>query len=113
MTARDTIAAAMNTTALVNVTPRYRQSLKPFDGFVKFNQLLPASNRFGYMTSWQVWLAIPQDMTAAETWVEAHLTALTDAFNAVCLVSSVTPADLVLGDQAVNGLIFEGTRPAE
>lgn len=113
MTARDDIAAAMNATGLVDVTAYYRQSLKPFDGFVKFQQLLPTSNRFGYMTTWQVWLALPQDMRAAETWVETHLNALVDAFNTECVPSSVTPAELVLGANSVNGLIIEGARAAE
>lgn len=111
--AREAIAAAMNATGLVKVSPTYRQSVKAGDGLVRFSSLGPTSNRFGHMVTWQVWLALPQDVKAAETWLETHLTALVAAFEIECALLSVTPAELIFGANTVNGVIFEGARAAD
>lgn len=113
MSARDDIAAAMTATGLVNVQPFYRQSLKAFDGFVKWSGQVPGSNRLGHMDTWQVWLALPQDVATAEQWIEANLSALRNALHTEVIVTSINPAELIVGDGAsVNGLIFEGSRAA-
>lgn len=111
---RQEIAQAATVPGVVNCTPRYRQSLKPGDEFVKLGQRVRASNGFGYIDTWQVWLALPQDIGAAEKWIDDHLDALVAALNDARVflrdVETVTPAELVLGAVAVNGLILEGAR---
>lgn len=113
MSSRDDIAAAMTATGLVNVTSRYRQSLKPGDGCVRFAGMAQASNRFGWVTTWQVWVALPQDVAAAEEWLDANMAVLVAAFDTEVIVTAVTPAELLLGHNAVNGVIFEGTRATD
>lgn len=114
MSVRDEIAQALNDADLgLNVTAYYRQSLKPWDGFVKWSGTTQASNRFGWVNTWQVWLALPQDVKAAEQWLDTNLTALVEAFDAEVIVTSAVPAELVVGDGAsVNGLILEGSATA-
>lgn len=113
MSARDDIASAVTATTLVNVTPFYRQSLKPFDGFVKWSGRTIGSNGLGWMDTWQVWLALSQDVKAAEEWLETNLGTLVEALHTEVIVTSVAPAELIVGDGAsVNGLILEGSLPA-
>jgi hypothetical protein len=114
MSARDDIAAALNGASLgLNITGYYRQSLRPFDGFVKWSGQVQASNKFGWVNTWQVWLALPQDIKAAEQWLDTNLGALVQAFDSEVIVTSVVPAELIVGDgAAVNGLILEGSLSA-
>jgi hypothetical protein len=114
MSAREDIAQALNDSGLgLNVTAYYRQSLKPFDGFVKWGGTTQASNKFGWVNSWQVWLALQQDVKASEQWLETNLSALVEAFDAEVVVTSANPAELIVGDGAsVNGLILEGSLSA-
>lgn len=112
MSTREDIATAMNATGLVKVKPYYRQSLRPFDGFVKWNGQDQGSERIGYVNRWQVWIALPQDVVAAEKWLEQNLSTLVEALDTEVIVTSATPAELVLGDNSVNGLIIEGSLSA-
>lgn len=112
MTAREDIAAAATGTDLVNVTAHYRQSLKPFDGFVRWGGQVQGSERLGYVDTWEVWLALPQDVVAAERWLEANLSTLVAAIDSEVIVTSADPAELVLGSTAVNGLIIRGSLSA-
>jgi hypothetical protein len=109
---RTAIALAASGVADVNVTEYYRQSLKPGDGFVKWVGCSQGDELLGYVDVWQVWLAIPQDVKAAEKWLEDHLSALMAALHTEVIVTSATPAELLLGATAVNGLIIEGSLSA-
>lgn len=113
MTSRADIAAAMTATGVVNVTGAYRQTLKPGEGMVRWAGTSQASNRFGWVTTWQVWIALPQDVAAAEVWVDANMAALVDAANNEMTVTQVSPQQLALGDTLTNGLIIEGGRAAD
>lgn len=113
MGAREDIAAALDLVPGVNVTPHYRQSLRPGDGFVRFAGMVAASNGFGFVATWEVWLAIPQDVKAGELWLEAKLPALITALDSEAIVTNVNPADLGLGDHITNGVILEGARAAD
>lgn len=114
MSSRDDIATALNGASLgLNVSTHYRQTLKPFDGFVKWNGRTPDSTGLGWINSWQVWLALPQDVKAAEVWLDTNLDALVQALHTEVYVTSVNPAELLIGDgAAANGLILEGSLPA-
>ena len=109
MSTRADIAAAASLPGVSKVSEYYRQSLKPGDGFVRLAQRERASNGFGYINKWEVWLTIPADFVAAEKWLDQNLNALTDAINSVMVVTSVTPSELVLGASTVNGVIFAGS----
>lgn len=111
--ARTAIADAASSVVGVNCRPYYRQSLKPGDACVRLSVRNKAANGFGYVNTWQVWLALPQDVAAAEKWLDEHGPALEAALEREFLggIRTVTPADLILaGGTATNGVIYEGAR---
>lgn len=109
MSTRTDLATAATVAGVSNVTDYYRQSLKPGDGFVRLALRERASNGFGYVNKWEVWVALPADLVQAEKWLDQNLDALTEAINSVVVVTSVTPSELVLGSSTVNGVIFAGS----
>lgn len=114
MGSRDDIAAALTATGRVKVTPHHRQSLRPGDGCVRFAGMTAASNGFGFVTTWEVWIAIPQEVKAGELWLEANLPALLTALEPEVIVTNVTPVELALGGpNTTNGVILEGAREAD
>lgn len=108
---RATLAAAATIADVTNVTPLYRQSLRTGDGFVRISQRRKAANGFGYVQDWEVWIALPSDLGAAETWLDDHLDAVVEAINTVIVVATVTPSQLVLGAATANGIVVAGTIP--
>lgn len=113
MSVRTDLATAASSVADVTVTAYYRQSLRPGHGFVKWNGHTPSRNGFGYMASWQVWIAVPQDVKAAEQWVEAHLTPLLEALADELTITAAQPLEFLLDAQPVNGLVITGARGAD
>lgn len=110
---RQAIAAAVGSVPGVHCTPNYRQSLKPGDACVRLQVRTRAANGFGFVNTWQVWLALPQDVAAAEDWLDLHGPQIEEALNAEFIggVRTVTPAELVLGNgNTTNGVIYEGAR---
>lgn len=111
--ARTAIAAAASTVTGVKCTPYYRQSLKPGDACVRLLVRTKAVNGFGFVDTWQVWLALPQDVATAEKWLDEHGAALLEALKPEFIggIQTVTPAELVLGTGAsTNGVIYQGAR---
>lgn len=111
MSARSDLATAATVAGVSNVSERYRQSLKPGDGFVKRGQRRRADNGFGFIDTWEVWLALPSDLATAEKWLDDHLDTLSDAISNAMVVKTVTPNELGLTDAVVNGVIFAGVIP--
>lgn len=110
---REAIAAAASSVAGVKCTPYYRQSLKPGDACVRLQVRTRSANGFGYVDTWQVWLALPQDVAAAEKWLDQHGPALVEALDPEFIggVQTITPAELVLGNgHTTNGVIYQGPR---
>ncbi|MBS2939586.1 hypothetical protein KDN32_17745 [Nocardioides sp. J2M5] len=110
MAARADIAAAASTVVGLDIAAEYRQSLQPFTGFVKWNGLNRDDSGLGWIDTWQVWVALPQDVKAAEQWIATHLRDLLVALADELYVTTATPADLVLEGGSTNGLIIEGAR---
>lgn len=110
MTTRTDIAEAASLVAGVSVTPYFRQSLKSGDGFVRLASRARGDNGFGWVDTWEVWLAIPQDVVAAEKWLEANLQDLIDELDDELVVTNAAPAELALPGGVINGLIIAGTR---
>jgi hypothetical protein len=92
--------------------PRYRQTVRPGDAWVRFAVRNRADNGFGYVDRWEMWLVLPQKLDDAEKWLDEHLDTLLDALAPLFVggVETVTPAELALGTNAVNGVIFQGAR---
>lgn len=113
MSARSEIAAAASAVTGVNVSPYYRQGLKTGDGFVSLVSRTRGDNGFGYVDTWGVFVAIPQDVKAAEEWLEANLTPLMDALDAEIVVQTASPDTFTLRDGvATNAVNITGTREA-
>lgn len=110
MTTREEIAAAANSVAGLNVSAYFRQSLKTGDGFVRLASRVRGDNGFGWIDTWEVWVALPQDVLAGEKWLETNLQDLMDSLDEELVVTSAAPADLALPQATVNGLIVAGTR---
>lgn len=108
--ARNEIATAVSSVEGVSCTPYFRQNSRTGDASVKLARLDPASNGFGMVAVFQVWIALPQDLTAAEKWIDDHHAAIADALRREWVLTAVTPAEFVIGTSSINGVIYEGTR---
>ncbi len=71
---RQAIADAASTVAGVTCTPQYRLSLNPGDACVRLTVANRAANGFGFVNTWQVWVALSQDLATAEAWLDATST---------------------------------------
>lgn len=107
---RTAIADAASTVTGVTCTPYYRQSLRPGDACVRLARRDRDASRLGWIDTWQVWLALPQDVAAAEAWLDAHMADLVAALRPELVVTSIAPAELVLGANTVSGAVIEGAR---
>lgn len=113
MAARDDIAAAASTVEGINCTPFYRQSTKSGDAHVRRGPDNRDASGFGFMTTWQVWVVLSQDLTSTEKWIDANGAALTAALRREMTVLSLTPTELLIGATTTNGVIAEGTRESD
>jgi hypothetical protein len=107
---RQAIADAAKTVTGIKCTPNYRQLTKPGDACVRLANRARSENGYGFMDTWQVWLALPQDLVAGETYLDAHIDTIIGALSDQLVITTVTPADLLFGQNPVNGVIFEGVR---
>lgn len=111
MSTREDIATRATIAGVTKVTPFYRQSLKPGDGFVEFAGKVRGDNGFGWIDTWNVWIAVPQDVEAAERWLEEHMQDVIDEVDIrELIVTTAGPSNRLLGGQVVNGLVITGTR---
>lgn len=112
-TTRAAIATAANASDTgVNITPKRRQNLAPLQGFVVLSRRVRPPNRLGWMDTWQVWLALPQDVAMADDWSDENLPVLLEALKGELIVTSAFVAELqpVPGAPVVPGLVIEGAR---
>lgn len=110
--AREAIAAAASTVAGVHVTPYFRQVTKAGQGMVRRDRT-DYPNRFGGVVSWQVFVFLPQDLSAAERWLDENGPALVEAVSGELTVRAMTPQQLALDAGAVPVVVIEGTREEE
>lgn len=109
---RTNIAHGIGGLAPIPVYDRYTQSLQPGHAFLKWNGRTRDDSGLGWIDSWQVWVALSQDVATAEEWMDIHLDELIAAADTELVVTSVDPAELILGASQSNGLIITGTRSA-
>ena len=109
---RTEFAAAVTGVAGISCTPNYRQSLKPGDAFVRLGVRRRDGSGLAYADTWQVWLALPQDVATAEKWLDEHIDEISEALRPLLNLNTITPAELALGGNTVPGVIFEGIREA-
>lgn len=107
---RQEIADAAMTVADINCSIYFRQSMRPFDASVRLAVRNRSSDGFGFMDTWQVWIALPQDVAAAEKWLDQNIDAVSEALGEAMIVTSVTPSEMVIDAGTIPGVIFEGAR---
>lgn len=112
MSVREEIAKAATVDGLTKVSPYYRQSTKAGDGFVQLLELNRGDNGFGFMATWQVVIFVPQDVEAAEKWMENHLQTLIDALEDELIVTNAGPDTALLPSGATNTITITGAREA-
>lgn len=110
---RQAIAAAASTVEGIHCSPYFRQSLAVGQGSVRLNLANRSANGIGFVNTWQVWVALSQDVATAERWLDEHLDELATALDAELIVTTITPAELAFaGGGSINGVIVEGARAA-
>jgi hypothetical protein len=117
-TAKTEIAAAITAgvpASVVRCGTKYRQTTRPGDAWPRLAARNRAANGFGYLDTWEVVVVLPQDLGAAEEWLDAHLDELLEALNVARVfvrgVETATPTELILGaGNPINGLILTGLR---
>lgn len=113
---RAEIVAALSAAPLAGVVkpfPKYRQTARPGDAWPRLVGRNRASNGFGFVDTWEVWVILPQKLDDAETWLEAHLDTLLAQLDRPLFfrgIESAVPAEVVLGAIATNALILTGAR---
>lgn len=91
----------------------YRSSTRPGDAWISFARLDRDETGFGYMAAWEVRVALPQDLEAAEKWVDDNADDLTEAVAEWLTVTAVVMVTLVTDQGNTPGVVFEGVRPHE
>jgi hypothetical protein len=110
-TTRTDLAAAASTVAGIACAPYYRQSFRAGDAAVRLDHRTRDDNGY-WLDTWQVWVALNQDVLTAERWLDDHLDDLTAALSAEMVVTTITPTELVIGTggASIPGVIVEGVR---
>jgi len=110
---RQVLAAAASTVEGVDVAQRFRQATKPGSGMVRFGGWTRSTNGFGGVNTWQVWIVLPQDLAAAESWLDDHVDELVEVLSREMVVATVTPQQWALDTGTVPIVVIEGTREQE
>ena len=110
---RTELAAAATVAGVTNVTTHLRQVTKAGEGCIRLDRIDRSDNRFGYMATWQVLIFLPQDVAAAEKWMDDNLTTLVDAVSEALIVTSAAPMQVPLDAGTVPALVIEGARAHE
>lgn len=108
---RTAISDAVSALDGLNCSPYFRQSLKPGDAFVRLAARGP-DPELGFTDTWQVWVALAQDVVTAEKWLDDHLEDLQTALAGELTVTTINPTEFVTGSTTVNGVVVEGDREA-
>ena len=113
MSIRSDIAAAASTVDGVTCASNHRQLTRLGDACVRFVSNARDDSGFGFLTTWQVWIALHQDIATAEKWIDDHTDALIAALSPEMTVTTIAPAELNFGTNSIPGVIVEGIRGKE
>lgn len=105
------IPARLAIASAANVSPYYNQTTVPGSGWVSLQRSEADDTGFGFMDRWAVTIVLPQDLAAAERWIEQMRDTLVANLKPVLIVTALVPATLTLGGGSVPALVIEGTRP--
>ena len=92
--------------------PSYWQISKPGHALVRLDNMTRDLSGFGFMATWQVQIALSQDIGQADQWIDAHAGDLIAALSPEMVVGRLEPIELVLDTGKVPAVLIEGTRAA-
>lgn len=79
MTAQTEIAAAASSVAGVNVTPKWRQTTTPGEGWIRWARRSPDESGFARVDEWQLCIVLPQQADQQEAFIETKVDQVLDA----------------------------------
>lgn len=106
---REKLAAAANAVPGITCTPWFRQTTKAGDAMVRLDRI-EYPNVFGGLRTWQLVLVLPQDLAAAEKYIEDKTPALYEALSAEMVIRRISPQQLALDTGTIPVLFIEGQR---
>lgn len=110
---RQAISDAASAVPGVTVTPYSRQVTRVGEGWVRLDRT-DYPNPFGGLVTWQVVVMLPQDVPAAERWLDENGQALRGAVESELAIRSMTPVQLSIPDAGtVPAVVIEGQREEE
>lgn len=114
MSAREEIAEAVSASFTgVVCTPYYTQATNPGAAFVRLERI-DFPNRFGGVAHWNVVVVLPQDLAAAEAYLEEIIPGLLPALSPHLVVTSVAPQRMEFPDVGALPCVFiNGHREAD
>lgn len=109
---RQELADAMSSIDGIDCSPFWRTVNKTGSACVKFGRADASDNGFGMVTTWDVWVVLPNDMTQAEQWIDDHQDQIVNALKRVYNggVQSLTPVASAAGNSTINVLVVSGRR---
>lgn len=114
MTTREQIAAAANAVDGIEITPYYELVSTPGQGWVE-RLRTEYPNKFGGEDYWGIVVVLPQELKAAQLWVDEMQPRIVNALQgSTILVSAARPQFIPVPDnQSIRALVIEGHREAE
>ena len=109
---RQALADAANTVEGITVAPYFKQTTKPGSGMVRRDRT-EYPTPFGGLVTWQVLVFLPQDLAAAEKYLDEKGPQLAQALSPQMSVSAVEAQQLALDTGAVPIALIQGTREEE
>lgn len=111
---RTAISTAVQSVDGVSCSPYFRQTTKAGDAMVVLARMTRDANGFGFVNTWQVQVLLPQDLAAAEKYMESKLPALIAAVEQELVIQTITPQEAVL-DNGIKlpCLVIEGNRESD
>lgn len=110
MSAREDLAAAVETVSGLTCSPYYTQGTSPGDAHIRLDERVRDESGFGFLDTWHVVIVLGQDTVSAEQWIEEHSAELLTALSEEMWVTSLLPSEILIGATVVNGVIVVGVR---
>lgn len=113
MNSRQAIAAAASTEDGIEVTPYYELVSAAGQGYVERTRT-EFPNRFGGEDYWGVIVCVPQELKAAQAWIDENQARIVRALGEAMVVTLAQPQLIPMQDnQSIRALVVEGHRETE
>lgn len=113
MNSREEIAAAANLEYGIEITPYYELVSTPGLGYVERTRT-EFPNKFGGEDYFGVVVCVPQELKAAQAWIDDNQARIVKALSKAMVVTLAQPQLILLQDnQSIRALVVEGHRETE